>query len=327
MALPTQTLTTVSGEQLVFLTTQGTNQVPYLELLRYQETFVERSTEAMRTCLCLWEDRYLFVADMLGNSTYVPGLVVGGVQSNLSRQPPESHPELDWLFAVECKLADTVGVPTSDRSDIAKALTSRPDYGNLNQVDPSSNMVAFNLAQFDVTYTPRDYIYLDDADVPSDGRGELNRYVSRYFEPAGENVQVPAFAFKFVSDNETIQSPPAITMPLLELRYLWRQVPALNYTTIENTLGKVNASTFDQYYAPETLLCLPPKMNFYYNAVGTFVVDLEFIFLYRRSTWNALYRKAVGVGGPPGFDRVVATSDGVSPIYPTANFDQLFVLP
>jgi hypothetical protein len=332
--LPVTTLQTNGAGPLGVITTRGPNQVPYIELLEYSESFQENNPTAVRTCVCLWEQRHLFKADMLGTSKYVPGNGVGGVATGILRLPPEAHPELPFLFASQCDLSEPMGVPTEIRDDLAKALTSSPQYGELDQIGPS-NMVAFNLAKYQVTYTFRDWDVLGDADVPSNNNGELNRYVSKYYEPAAENQPYPGGSFKFVSDNTIINEPPAKTIPTLELQYVWRQVPGVPDAAIEASIGTCNLYPFDNIYPPETLICHPPKRKRYITANGDVVYDLTFIFTYRRATWNALFRASVGgksgMGGPdppgsPGFDRIIG-NDGVTLATPKSDFNALFVLP
>ena len=335
--LPTKEFKDYAGNDMVFLVTQGRYEVPYLELLTYRESWTQDALSATRTCLCLWEDRYKFKDDMLGTSEYKQGHVVGGIVTGIKRYPPEQHPELEgYMYAWSCELAEVVGVPTKDRRDIAKALSSPPDYSELKQINPESNMVSFNLAQFTVTYTPRDYAIVADEDVPENGFGELNRMVSRYYGPSGENQQIPGAAFRYVSEpanSAGIQEPGAITFPNLELRWVWRQVPEFQWKqTIRNFVGKCNETEFEDQYAPETLVCLPPKVTRYRTAAGDFVYDIEFVFLNRSlegADWNSLYRKKIGTGQPnagkPGFEKIIA-ADGVTKISPLKEFKDLFKL-
>jgi hypothetical protein len=332
--LPTIQQATLQGTPVNVLTTVGKNKVPYLELLTYSEAYTDSDLSATRTCLCLWEDRYKFRDDMLGTSTYAAGHTVGGVASGIVRRVPEQHPEQLFLYANGCTLSGAHGVPTSTRDTLMHALTSQPQYGVLVQVNPTSNMVGFNLAEWQVTYGPRDgWDVLDEADVPANGQGEMNRYLSRFFESAAENQIIPGGAFKFKSDERVIYEPPAKTFPTLELQYIWREVPLVPILAIQLAQGSCNATAFDNGFWPaQTLLCQTPKYRRYRTKTGDWVYDITYIFTFKRQTWNTLFRRDVPVGGGPdpvggpGFDAIIGNDD-VTLATPTSDFGKLFFLP
>ena len=350
MPLPTVTQKTSDGRDLVLLTTQGANAVPYLELLTYSEDFQEKRQTATRTCLCLWSQRLKFVADILGTATYVNPTIYNGVQSNIHQSIPEIHPDMPWMIAKRCSLASTLGVPVEDEESLAIALTTAPNYGELSQVDPATFMVRFNLAQYTVEYADVDYFSRADSDAPNDGRGELARNMSIYYTTAGSNQPYPATGFQYVGAEANgshlpVMSPPVATLSELEARYLWRRVPGLPVAAIQNTIGHCNRELFDNYWPPQTMLLLPPKIERYFSCTGDVLFDIEFLFLYRPQTHNALLRRTTKYDGgiqfgqvwpiidppgtSPGFEYITGINDDGSTTPPTrlADFGKLFVLP
>lgn len=326
--LPTITLPGLGGLQYTFLVTQGPLRVPYFELLQYQEHYEDGANTATRTCICLWEQRYQFRDDMLGTATFVPGNIVGGVDTGISREIPEVHPWDDDLFAVQADL-EPLGVPTSDREQLAKALTSQVLYGEVDQAD-SNNLVSFNLAQVTVTYSVFDFSTYSDSGTPFNGLGELNRYVSRYYDTGGENQQYPSGGFKFVSDGSVIQEPGAFTLATQEVKYVWRRVPGLALGNIVPVIGHANMFLFDNYWQPNQLVCLPAKAKKYRTAAGDFVYDITYTFVnraYPNADWNSLFRIHTGgvAGNPPGFESIIGV-DGVTLATPQADFMRLFTI-
>lgn len=334
--LPTEQVVGLDGQNYRVLKTRGQFAVKYLEVIKYAESWAQDNVTNTRTVMCLWEDRYKLVSDFLGTSVFQQGNRVGGVVTNIKRYIPEDHPELDWMFASQMELTNTLGPPTSNRENIIKALQSAPKYGDLKQYDPApgSEMVRFNLAEYAVTYTPRDYEVSSDTDTPDNGFGELNRYLSVYYTPSGSNQPYAGSHFHWVStptEPLPINATPALTIPKMELHYLWREVPRLERPTILKTIGKCNNRLFSGQYPPETLLCEAPKISQIRTATGNFVFNIEYIFVYREKTWNAILRRVVPANGDPdpgkspGFDKIIG-NDNVTKATPTEDFDKLFVL-
>lgn len=337
--LPTTILYTNDGRPFRALVTQGQRAIPYIELLSFNERFHRDGVDSTRYCACAWEDREDFVLDMVGTNLWVAGNVVGGVVTNLQRYPPEQHPLYPELYCDGCDLDAGQGVPTSNRDDLAKALTSIPDYGNLEQYD-DNNAVSFNLAFYKVTYSPRDYQILGDEDVPDNGFGELNRNISIYFKPAAENLPYPGGAFKFQSDGTLINEPPAKTFPTTEFQLVWHDIPYPPVDAWQTIIGACNlnpftllfSETLQGQYPAQTLICMPPEMQPHRSAAREFLYDITYVMVFRAKTWNALFRRIVPAGGgpdppgSPGFDRIIG-QDGVTYATPLQDFAGLFVLP
>lgn len=341
MPLPTVVLQDSFGDDRTFVTTQGGYAIPYLELPDYRESWARDGVTSTRTCVCLWEDRLFFKDDMLGSSTYVEGNTVGGIKTNLKRTPPEEHPDIPLMYATSCDLVP-LGVPTEDRTDLAVALSNSAKHGQYGTYDEESNMIAFNLAQFQVTYTSYYHVILKDLDVPTNDLGELNRYVSVYTVTSAYNQPVRGVGnnsgFTFLSDlgstGKFITENPAITIPVLEYQYVWKQIPVqyVPYDTIATIVGCVNNATFDDHLGARELLCLAPKVDVYQHGTNVYYADITYIFqkrAYPNAEWNSLYRVPVGAGQPgagkPGFEQFVF-SDGTTKAYPEADFMKLFKL-
>ena len=128
----------------------------------------------------------------------MPGTMVGGVQTNLTRVTPDQHPDPDLahLWAVEAALTEGLGVPASDVSDLAKALSSIVKHGDTTasmQSSSTGNLVQFNLAAFDVTYRAFPFKQYSDADTPGPDTnqpylGELFRCIEQHPNPVAQQV-------------------------------------------------------------------------------------------------------------------------------------------
>ncbi len=328
-ALPTVTLTTSDGREFTFLVTQGPNEIPYLEELEYTASYAPDAVSMTRKLLCQWEDKEAFIDDLLGRVEYIQGHTVGGIETGVSRTKPEAHPFWEAAYAVRCELQGGYGVPTEDRENFIRALTSIAKHGELSQYEEDTLLVSFNLARFQVTYEPLVWDVLDDDEVEDNELGELNRSIKRYYVPSGENQPIPGGAFKFESDpgSAGIPEPGVITFPMVEVHYVWNDVPVIDLAGWLPIIGKCNEEEFDNYFPPESLVCLPFKTSEpRYSAAGDFVFTVEFIFGYRpQATWNQLYRRSVGNVTPPapGFENIIGI-DGTTLLYPTADFMRLF---
>jgi hypothetical protein len=316
----------------------GPIQIPYLELLTYRErgSRMGDDTESTRTCLCMWEQRLPFLLAMLGTSTRVPPQGQNGAPF-ITRLLPEEHPELVGLFATQYELSGQLGVPTQDRGNLIRALQSTPAFSGpagtppLTQTNPLSNMVSFSLAQYEITYRPFDYVFDTDQNMSKNPTGELSRFVSRYVDPSAEALVIPGNAAKWVSDGTLIPEPPAIPQPILEYQYVWHDVPGGQFgqflPAFEPLVGTCNQLAFDPQgfnCAPQTLLCQAPKLKWHFTASGDIVWDITYIFTFKSWTHNAIYRRAIGGNGPPGYDPVSLTNG--QPVIPTMDFAELFLI-
>src|SRR5262249_23149983 len=156
---------------------------------------------------------------------------------------------------------------------------SSVDYGNVNQVDTATNMVSFNLAQYRVTYTPRRYTVLADG-VDK----ESERYVTRTFMVSANNQRIPGNVFRYVSDvagKTPIQEGGAFTIPVIEYHMTWHQLPVVPLTNLTDVAGRTNEEKFDNFWQPETLICLAPKIEVIQYPDGKYYQDVEYIFLNR----------------------------------------------
>jgi hypothetical protein len=343
--LQTQNFTDINGNTVRFLVTEA-NQIPYFEYMEYRESWKLDGVESTRICGCRWEDRYDFIRDMLGTATWSPGQNVGGVVSNLSRQVPEAHPEyqnsdgVGWMYATEAQLLDCQGMKVHDHSDIAKALSSSPDYGTLNAFDDNSYMVAFNIAKFSITYRPVDYFVYTDKETPADQtNGELERFVIKTYTYAAENLPIPGSAFWWVptvpeNRNQIPECPPKV-FPTMELTYTWKNVPLPRIQKSDNIIsriGTVNSAAFDRgYWDVGTLLFVAPDIKPFRSPVGDYLYDIAFKFLYRATGHNFLYRGSVNAFREVSIDGTHYPQDDPTitgkHIYDSSDFSQLFVLP
>lgn len=291
-------------------TTKGANEIEYTEIPNYTEGW--RSTDnsqAVRILECGWNNRYRFVQDLLGWSDYDSGSII-------TRYIPEQHPDpdLDTFYAVEAQLIGGVGVPDIDDDDFIRFLDKVP-------TDPIPAQLVYGRARYQVTYRQFDYDIFADEDIAT----ELERYVSRYYNFSIESVTLPGNTFEFTSDSQKIPELAPIVFPLVELTYVWRQVPdPYPSATITAALGKVNNAAFDVNFSPtvyvaESLLLIGADVKSYWSVGGRFSWDITYKFSYRPNTWNKLYRKSTN-----SFDAIRRVAAPSQSAYLTTSFDALF---
>lgn len=309
--------------------------IVWRERFDYRERWEEDHNEATRVFDVLWGDRSTFIQDMLGyaenpGTTYVHRVI------------PESHPEYQWMFAMKAETLNGIGVPLADTStDDMIVFKQRDNAGTVSET--SSDGYAHVAIHY---YAPDFDIVDDDAVKRLEGlayapAGELNRYVSRYENYAGENLEVAGGMFLFSTDNQPIPEPPPKIFVNKELTYVWHWVPTVPEDTIQNTLGKVNIYPFDgkrkdmtgayvEKYPAETLLFIGVDRKRIISPLGNVLYQLAYKFLFRggkdqdgnQLTHNKIFRASTN-----RFEGVKNKNKPTESIYDTANFNLLFELP
>jgi len=172
--------------------------------------------------------------------------------SGLTRVPPVQHPEYAWLYAVEVRRVQGVGI----------------HYQNQYATDGLANhfnMIAFCDAasgkdglscKLQVVYRALDYEVRPDTDLqalPAGGPWELLRNVTRLKNMSLKSLPLPGWVFKFIEgpfgppNAKTVpQSSVNLMVPYWELTYTWHDVPDIPIKAIANCQGKINAGPFDQ---------------------------------------------------------------------------------
>lgn len=340
-------MTDAFGTPFNFITTRGAFAIPYVELMDgYGEGFNPQQQQSSRVCCCKWDQRFKFVADMVGYGIYQPGTMVAGVTSNLSRAIPDLHPECDFLFCTGCELIEGIGtqLALADYGDICKAMTNSIDYETAVSSSPNNN-AAYLLAKYRCHYEALPYSVYSDAGAPSDPlslgttMGELSRYIQREPQPSAENLKLPGGQLEY-PDGTSINEPGAQPVPTMEMNYVWHQVPVLPWEAIRRTVGKVNDALFDPTYfaaEPETILCNAPAVQVIRTAAGYFNYKITYKFSYRPNYapdgttaqgWNYFYRRNIGGSGVGGYDGPVRDrTDHTTRPFKSVDFNQLFVLP
>ncbi len=202
------------------------------------------------------------------------------------------------------------------------------------------------VAHYVATFTPRDYEIRYDAELAANqpNQGELERYVSKTPRSAIQSLPLPAGTYKFaqqlspVTPNALLVATGPIAanaafqlLPTDELVYTWHEVPDEPVVAIANCQGAVNAAAFDgargrPSYPTGTLLCQAPlERKRYRHCTGRWYWRITYSLLYRPQGHNYFPN---GLGG---FQYVTATGNigGANDltIYPSADFNQLFVAP
>lgn len=290
----------------------------------YQESFAFDGHQVTRPCILSWADRANFKTAMLGWSREEGKEIV--------RFTPETHPEYDFLYAMEVNFHTGKGTP--DEAGTGLITHKAGPTGGAG----TGKVIA------DVIYRAVDYEISDQK-----GDSELTRYVSRYVTYSVENLQVTGGSYVWDVGEKTIQEPMTQIFITRTLRYVWHQVPAAPgirlistlESTINSTLGKVNQFTFDGRYAAGTLLFSGLDPHGTRTAEGQPALEIEYQFQERPSGWNN-YLRWTGVDGP-GFYAVKASgkrATDTGPLEPAldpadgtprrpylkADFDKLFRL-
>ena len=290
-----------------------------------------------------WSKREQWRDEMLGYS--YSSVIPGSSNYALKRVIPAQVPEggLQHLYCSELNLVEGRGAWVQN-PDVALPMIAYVDSG-----DGSDGS-----AVFEAVYTPRPYRVLTDDELAalSGGKGELERNVERSMRRALQAVALPKGQVKFgvptvlsgsgetvpatvsgvaVSGQTIPDNAAFILMPTAELRWVWWDVPDLNWPAVEACEGKVNSAPFDgalgclrvkadgtpDPWPAYTLLCQPVEFERYRNCRGRFTHKLTVSALYRRQTWLRL---------PAGVDKnfyAVTYANGDA-LFEQADFAQLF---
>lgn len=283
----------------------------------------EKSAE--RTFRVPWSLRHDFRAWVLGYSTVVsqPALSASGNVDAwaLSRVTPAQHPEMPWLYALECEMVRGEGAPINRLDIPLVAFPANPFPPPPQPALASVPMIAFGemvpaegftdgLAVMKVTYRDRDYEIHNDVELAALGLSEIGHYVSRYPRFSLKGIELPAplrDQLKFVPGlpspssfqllpkafmNQPIPGGAQMLLPLIGMEYLWHDVPEVPRLAIAACQGKVNADIFDAVpggnsFPPQTLLMQAPEIKRRRNTVGRVIFDIRYRFDYNPYTWNA----------------------------------------
>lgn len=189
-----------------------------------------------------------------------------------------------------------------------------------------------------LTYTPRDYAILTDAQMA--GRNyELRRYVSRSEEPAlyglplARLVQGGALQLRFAEGpfaGQVVPEAGVKQFATATLVYTWHEVPDLPRRVMWDTLGHINATPFDGFagyplWPAGTLLCLPWRVRRGTGASGRVCWTVQFRFMYRPDGWNKL-PASDGKLYLATFTNNAAGDPNGDPIYPKSELANLFTI-
>lgn len=285
----------------------------------YNESFSRGGMSVSRLVQVAWNRRYEFMRETVGYS-FLGGVLPNNANSTIHRYLPSKHPDATGhpsissnVYAVSADLDTVVGVPS------AAGAGGLIDYGSTG------------LVRYRVKYEPLTYaIQKDDA-----CSSELERFVTKTWQPTVESLSIPGHLFKWSSDNVKITSPIAKVIPGAEIQYTWWDVPATVIdgqvmlpsqlmTNISDGVGKVNSAAFDANYtslfAAKTLLALPPRIEATFNAGGFPCYNITYKFIYKPNGWNKLYRVSSGA-----FAAVTTVAGaGTTEIYATYDFAKFF---
>lgn len=285
----------------------------------YGERFRDDDSQAQMTWQIPWSVRLAWKEWALGYSDLVGVAELPDEPPSLRRTPPVQHPEMPWLYAVECELVRGMpilvtrdDIPIGDAAKPGEHIAAAdghsdfwqmPAYAELN---PETGQFVDGICEYRVTYRDLDYdVRSDDQllEAPYDGF-ELNRYVTRAYSYTVKSINVPgtlANAIRFTSGpstNQVIGQGTLLIRPLIQYEYTWRDVPAPPGEAIAACVGRVNSESFDDVRIggslfnaqPHQLLCQAPRIKRYRTKTGRITYDITYRFDADFSSlwgWNA----------------------------------------
>jgi hypothetical protein len=302
----------------------------------YSESWGRDGVTIRTPVILSFDDKEDFASDMVGWSV----IGAGGI---LSRSLPEPHPAYTpqaytaagGIYAIAVEFTDTAGYASET------GLNDYVRYVDASTGDDEDGGMIIGT----VTWEGLPYAVLSDGAVYGSTTiaapvgGELLRFVSRSKSLAIENLNWPAGFFIW---KNAPHDPIPTGIPLLlgskQHTYTWTQVPADANglfpagleTNITNTVGRLNASSFDPVgvaggggrFAAGTLMCLCPNIVQGFMPSGSIGFTIGYILLEKpQSGWNNFLRPSTGT-----WDPIVQKSDSTTPPFASADFNKLFQL-
>jgi len=326
----------------IWLTPPNNPPSGWQEMDGYQEEFGIDASRATRLFVGPWITRYDFVQWALGWTFSIPSATNPG-QGQLVRLLPAQHPEFPWLFAMHVKLVKGLGAWTNNpyvgAQDECGNVATDPVTGYA--VNPIPMICYFDEATgldthsclYAVDYEAVDYEIRDTSYLPN---GEMSRWVTKSFTFSSKALSVPSNRLQFADGSGPIPEPGIQILGSQEWTYLWRQVPDVPWSAIQNSVGGVNNAPFDgdpgwPSFPTGTMLCLSPETIRHRGPTGRIVWDVAYKFLYFDPN----------PGGPSGHNYfpkisgstltwVLGTMDGTTTgqtLYPSVDLTKLFVPP
>ena len=224
----------------------------------------------------------------------------------LMRTLPLAHPQYPWLFASELTIT---GLGFDQQASSSSQIFEAP---------PIASFAVYKRYQYQITFTQRPYILLQDVSIPSeaieyydaDGTQQFEGNVPREYWRFTDYEEYPSAEFltaqqgQFTFDRQDLEVPDGNTVPgqlrLLQrkstIKFRWYQVPN-HYLTSEYSYIKAAQGTVNQLewngWMPGTLLFAgcnvlkrytPPNPEpdpWMDGTIGNAkLIDLEFIFQY-----------------------------------------------
>lgn len=283
----------------------------------------------------------------------------------LSRVIPAQDPDRPWLFASEWELLQGIGAWTDDRAGnringpdgIQVFINDEPlTAGGITYFEnppDADNVVEEGMAKIRVTYRPRPYAVLDDAQMVARGKGELGRYLIRQEQYNVEALPLARLAATGKAPLSYCNPPNGLAadgsddpgdlagvaipeagiqlLPTSMLNYTWVDVPERPLTAYSLCVGKINADPFDGVggsptYPAQTLLCQPWQTKRTISPTGRVNWQITFKFLFHPQGWNR-FPTSQGKFLYATFSSKKGGDPTAPTVYRTANFNSLFQVP
>lgn len=248
----------------------------------YKESWTPQLVNSSFVAKVAWEDANNFITDMIGEHRQVG--------TKLRRYNPEQHPFFPNLYCVGVELVRNLGVLTYDAT--------------------ANNAVEYEQCEYNCTFAAFLYDVKEDADVDSNSRKELIRYVERRSKQVGQSLQANGLFEYVTAPHDAIPTPPSIHIPYKEVKHVWRYVPGPieNLRDVADAMyGKTNLTAFDVNYDlknpaggynPGTLMYLgmdeDPVPS---TPAGNRLFHITHNYAFFRYGWDSVYRP--NMGAPP----------------------------
>ena len=188
--------------------------------------------------------------------------------------------------------------------------------GGAGQGYDADNVSLYDKVLLTVEYdSPRfailtDQEMLDNSYTDSNGNpdeSKLVRYVEPDFQPVGKYQTLPAMAaIAWDSDQKPMTANAVVLLHEGDVEVIWKRVPlaAFPITAIKNTVGKTNTAAFGiagsviGILPAGSLVCCFPRIKWYRQITGSFVMDICYKFRFYPNGANSFYRYDVAT---PGF--------------------------
>jgi hypothetical protein len=284
-----------------------------------RRTWGASNSRTVITARVRFEEAPQFVTDLVGRVSRE----AGGGTVQIRRVVPEVIPDFITPALQHCVMVDHV-----DQGD-------NPDIpGQGPAIHGPTGWPRPRWVRYRCVFEGLPYLVNDDR---SPSTPELYRYVTRAVRSRAKEMRIPGGGWKTVPAGVQIMHTEHVVVPFADVMYVWHRVPfdAIPRNALRNLEGKINSVNWDidrsvrGLYWPERTLLFKgwDDSKQYWDANGTYVCDVTYLFEYNPQTWWKFPSKTAA-GGKSGLGWQEVSDDGTSGgrhPYETGDFNLLFL--